>query len=63
MKSPTTSKIKVAIIEYERGWGQRIDEIKTFSTMDSAQAFIKKYNSYNTSPTAPDWYMQAELMN
>lgn len=56
------SEVKVAIIESERGWGRKIDEIKTFPTLDKAQAFIKEYNSYNTSTTAPDWYMQAELM-
>jgi len=60
---PTAKKIKVAIIESERGWGMKIDEIKTFPTKEKALAFIKKYNSYNTEPTAPDWYMRAELID
>ena len=60
---PTASKVRVAIIESERGWGRKIDEVKEFDTLIQAQAFIKEYNSYNTSPTAPDWYMQAELMD
>lgn len=57
------SKVRVAIIESERGWGRKVDEIKTFATLSEAQTFIEEYNSYNTSPTAPDWYMQAELMD
>ncbi len=60
--TPATKPVQVAIIESERGWGRKIDEIKTFDTREKALAFIKEYNSYNTSPTAPDWYMQAELM-
>jgi glutaredoxin-related protein len=55
-------KIRVAIIESERGWGRKIDDVKEFDTMEEAETFIKEYNSYNTSPTAPDWYMQAELI-
>ena len=61
---PTVSKsIRVAIIESERGWGRKLEDVKTFPTMEAAQAFIKEYNAYNTATTAPDWYMQAELMD
>ena len=52
---------KVAIIEYEAGWGSRVDEIKEFDTFDDAKQFQIDYNrKYNNEPTTPDWYMIAE---
>jgi hypothetical protein len=53
-------KFRVAIIESERGWGSRVDEMKEFDTKEEADAFIKHFNSQNTSPTTPDWYMYAQ---
>lgn len=53
--------IKVLIIESERGWGQKIDEIKEFDDYPSAKAFCDKYNSANDQPTVPDWYMYAKI--
>jgi hypothetical protein len=59
-------KYRVKIIESERGWGQRIDEIKYFVTEKEAQDFVKEYNKTNDDNYAktgmvPDWYMQAEF--
>jgi len=48
------------IIESERGWGQRVDEVKEFKTEKARDKFIKEFNSENTAPSAPDWYMYAE---
>jgi hypothetical protein len=48
------------IIESERGWGQKIDEIKKFKTAKTRDKFIEKFNARNTEPTTPDWYMYAE---
>ena len=56
------TKFRVDIIESERGWGRKIDEVKYFDTSAEAKAFEARYNACNTEPTAPDWYMQAELM-
>jgi len=56
------SVTKVAIYEYERGWGSKIDEIRDFPTYEEAQAFVKEFNSYNTKTTVPDWYMVAEII-
>ena len=66
-KRRSSPKVKVAIVESERGWGQKIDEIKKFDTKEEAEAFIKEYNKPNEDDYAktkrvPDWYMQAELM-
>lgn len=53
------SKFTVTIIESERGWGQRVDEIKEFDSEDKALEFVEEFNSKNTSETVPDWYMYA----
>lgn len=55
-------EFKVEIIESERGWGQRTDEIKTFPTLRKAENFVKKYNSVNDKKHVPDWYMYAKLI-
>lgn len=48
------------IVESERGWGQKIDEIKEFPSAEERDKFIAEFNSYNASSTVPDWYMVAE---
>ena len=54
--------VKVNIIESERGWGQKIDEVKEFETLELAEAFVTEFNSHNTKDTVPDWYMRAEVV-
>lgn len=51
---------KVIIIESERGWGRRVDEVKEFTERDKADAFVEKFNSVNDKDTVPDWYMYAK---
>lgn len=56
---------KVAIIESERGWGRKVDEIKKFATFEQAKEFQEEFNKPNhedwkLTRTVPDWYMQAE---
>jgi hypothetical protein len=53
--------VKVAIIESERGWGQRIDEVKEFPSEEEATEFVTKFNAKNNLPVVPDWYMYAEI--
>jgi hypothetical protein len=48
------------IIESERGWGRKIDEVKEFKTEKARDKFITKFNSKNNEPVTPDWYMFAE---
>jgi hypothetical protein len=50
---------RVEIIESERGWGTKIDEVKYFDSEESAKAFCTEYNKDNPPGPAPDWYMQA----
>lgn len=54
-------KIEVLIIESERGWGQKVDEVKEFDTLEEAEKFVKEFNSYNNLKVVPDWYMYAEI--
>lgn len=51
---------QVDIMEYERGWGSRLDESIYFDNEDEALKYVERFNSANTAPTAPDWYMVAE---
>jgi hypothetical protein len=56
---------KVLIIESERGWGQKVEETKEFTTEAEAIQFCKDYNNKYNPPRkeAPDWYMYARLEN
>lgn len=67
-KHMKTPKIKVIIIESERGWGSKVDETKMFDTLEAAQKFVKKFNEPNEkdwkkTKTVPDWYMQAQIVS
>ncbi len=56
--------VKVLIIESERGWGQKVDEVKTFATYEEGQRFCSEYNEkYNPPGPVPDWYMYAVLQD
>lgn len=55
---------RVFIIESERGWGSKVDEVKEFDTPEEAAKFVKDYNDKYNPPRpgpAPDWYMIARL--
>lgn len=57
-----TKTYRVDIIESERGWGQKVDEIKYFDSAESALAFCKEYNKVNNQSVTPDWYMVAKYI-
>jgi hypothetical protein len=53
---------KVFMIESERGWGSKIDEVKEFPTYDEALKFCDDYNKkWNSWPMVPDWYIVARM--
>lgn len=56
-----SGETKVVITEHERGWGVRVDEVKTFPTREEAVAFCERYNASNTAEVVPDWYMVARI--
>lgn len=51
---------KAILLEYERGWGSRVDEVREFATEEERDEFITRFNAKNTEQSAPDWYMIAE---
>ncbi len=53
-------KWQVLIIESERGWGQRVDEVKTFGSHKKACKFVEEFNAHNDALTVPAWYMYAQ---
>jgi hypothetical protein len=61
MSGARNNKVKVYIIESERGWGQKIDNIKHFDTYEEARCFIDDFNKDNNLDYTPDWYMYATI--
>lgn len=52
-------KYKAIIMEYERGWGSRVDDVVEFDTAKERDDYINKFNEGNTADQVPDWYMVA----
>ena len=44
-------RYRVDLVEYERGWGSKIDDKKYFDSEESAKQYCRDYNSVNNSPT------------
>lgn len=53
-------RYRVVVIESEKGWGQKVDEVRDFKTLEEAEAFRKIIHSANTADAAPDIYWRAE---
>jgi hypothetical protein len=51
---------RVDIIEYERGWGSKVDEVIYFDNKAEAVKYCEDFNAKNTDLLAPEWYMVAE---
>ena len=51
--------LKVVIIESERGWGQKIDEILYFHDIQNAADFVCEHNAKNNKSIVPDIYWLA----
>ena len=49
--------VKIAVLEYERGWGSKIDDWMVCESVKDALEFKQEFNAKNTEKTAPDWYM------
>ena len=57
---PKPVAYRVDIIEYERGWGSKVDETIYFDNEAEARKYCEDFNSKNTAKEVPDWYMIAE---
>lgn len=51
---------RVDIIEYERGWGSKVDEVIYFDNEAEARQYTKEFNFKNNDIEVTDWYMIAE---
>ena len=51
---------RVNVIESERGWGQKVEDIKFFDDEQTAKDFVKDFNKDNNLSYVPDWYMYAD---
>lgn len=54
-------KRSVIFMEYERGWGSKVESIEYFDNDEDAKARVSEFNSHNTATEAPDWYIVASL--
>lgn len=51
----------VYLIESERGWGTKVDEVKTFETYDEAMSYVEEFNKdYDFYGATPDYYYIAQ---
>jgi hypothetical protein len=48
LKERVVGSYRVELMEYEAGWGSRIDERKYFDNIDEAVSYIEQFNSTNT---------------
>lgn len=55
-----TVKFKVELWESERGWGQRLDEVREFDDAQKALDFYREFNTENDKDEVPAWYMFAK---
>ncbi len=51
---------RVDLLEYERGWGSKVDEVLYFDNEPEAREYVRSFNAKNTDATVPDWYMIAD---
>ena len=52
---------RVDLIEYERGWGQKLDGTLYFDNEAEAREYVRAFNAKNIAKEVPDWYMIAEF--
>jgi hypothetical protein len=57
---PKPTAYRVDIVEHERGWGSKVDDVIYFDNKAEAVKYCETFNARNTDNTAPDWYMVAE---
>lgn len=54
---------RVDLVEFEHGWGSRIDKTLYFDNEEEAKKYVKDYNEkYNSQEEVPDWYMIADYI-
>lgn len=56
------SKVRVEVIESERGWGQKVDDVIDFDSYEEAERYCMEFNAQNDEMEVPDWYMYARIV-
>jgi hypothetical protein len=63
VKTRSPGKFYAETREYERGWGNKRDDLLEFDTAEERDAWCVAYNQkYNTADHDPDWYMKAIVL-
>lgn len=52
----------VACIEYERGWGSKVDGYIAFDSKEALDRFVKDHYSKRTNGPVPDYYVNYEYV-
>lgn len=54
---------RVDMIEFERGWGSKLDETLYFDNENEAKNYAREYNlTHNNKDYVPDWYICANYI-
>lgn len=53
----------VTVVESERGWGQKVDQVALYDNRAEAEAHVKSVNEQNTEEVAPDIYWRASMQS
>jgi len=60
----TAGKFYAETREFERGWGNKRDDLLEFDTAEERDAWCVAYNlKYNNAASAPDWYIKAIVLD
>lgn len=51
---------RVDLIEFERGWGSKVDDTIYFDNEEEALRYCENFNARNCDNEVPDWYMIAD---
>lgn len=51
----------VVLTEHERGWGAKPFDATPYYTVADAERRVKEVNSHNNLPSAPDYYITADM--
>ncbi len=56
------TKYLVDLVEHDSWSGPKTIETKEFTDKSKADAYIAEIHSHNTAPSAPEYYLTAELV-
>ena len=52
----------VHLIESERGWGTKIDDVREFTTYKEAENFVREFNKQYDFDVVPEYYYIAQIV-